>query len=105
MTNPNPPSTRKPLYLDDLHVGLRFVSGSHLIDEEQIKACARQFDPQPFHLDADKAKETLFGGLVASGWHTASITMRLLVTSDLAIAGGLIGVNAEITWPRPTRPG
>ena len=94
----------KALYLDDLHVGQRFTSGTHLIDEEQIRAFARQFDPQPFHLDAEAAKGTLFEGLVASGWHTAAITMRLLV-EGLPIAGGLIGAGGEISWPKPTRPG
>jgi acyl dehydratase len=93
------------LYFDDLHVGQRFTSDTHLIDEQQIKAFAKQFDPQPFHLDAEAAKATLFEGLVASGWHTAAITMRLLVESDLSIAGGVIGAGGEIAWPKPTRPG
>ena len=98
------PDRTPDLYLDDLHVGQRFASGAHRLDEEQIRTFARQFDPQPFHLDAEAAKHTLFGGLAASGWHTAAISMRLLVES-LPIAGGLIGAGAEITWPRPTRPG
>jgi acyl dehydratase len=93
------------LYFDDLRVGQRFVSGTHQVDEPQIMAFARQFDPQPFHLDAAAAKDTLFGGLVASGWHTAAISMRLLVDSGLPIAGGLVGAGAEISWPKPTRPG
>ncbi len=93
------------LYLEDLQVGRRFVSGTHLLDEDQIKTFAAQFDPQPFHLDDDAAKGTLFGGLVASGWHTASISMRLMVKSGLPIAGGLIGAGAEISWPKPTRAG
>ncbi len=93
------------LWLDDLRVGQRYACGSHTIDEEQIKTFAQQFDPQPFHVDAEAAKETLFGGLVASGWHTASITMRLLVDGGLPIAGGLVGAGGEIRWPRPTRPG
>lgn len=95
----------EPLYLGDLEVGQRFVSRSHLIDEQQIKAFARQFDPQPFHLDDEAAKDSLFKGLVASGWHTAAITMRLLVEGGLPIAGGLVGAGAEISWPKPTRPG
>src|SRR5262249_7430803 len=65
---------------------------------------AGQFDPQPFHLDAEAARGTLFAGLVASGWHTAAITMRLLV-SGLPLAGGIIGAGGEIAWPNPTRPG
>ncbi len=93
------------LFLDDLLVGQRFVSGTHLIDEQQIKAFANQFDPQPFHRDNAAAKETFFAGLVASGWHTAAISMRLLVQGGLPSAGGLVGAGAEITWPKPTRPG
>jgi acyl dehydratase len=93
------------LYLDDLHVGQRFTSGTHRMDEAEIKAFARQFDPQPFHLDDEAAKASLFGGLVASGWHTASVTMRLMVETGLPLAGGLIGAGGELTWPRPTRPG
>ena len=105
MTNPIQAGEKVPRFLGDLHVGQRFTSGKHLIDEEQIKVFARQFDPQPFHLDAEAARDTLFGGLVASGWHTAAISMRLLVECGLDIAGGLIGAGAEITWPNPTRPG
>jgi acyl dehydratase len=97
-------SGEKRLYLEDLRVGQRFVSGTHRMDEAQIKAFAAQFDPQPFHLDAKAAKNSLFEGIVASGWHTAAVSMRLFVESGLSIAGGLIGVNAEITWPVPTRP-
>ncbi len=94
-----------PLYLDDLTPGDRFVSGEHALDEAQIKAFAVAFDPQPFHLDDDAARKTLFGGLAASGWHTAAITMRLLVNGGLPVAGGLIGAGCEISWPKPTRPG
>lgn len=93
------------LYLDDLSVGQRFTSGSHAIDEAQIKAFAGQFDPQPFHLDEVTAKGTLFAGLAASGWHTAAITMRLLVDGGAPIAGGIIGAGGEISWPNATRPG
>jgi acyl dehydratase len=92
-------------YLDDLKVGQRFVSGSHELDEGQIKAFAAQFDPQRFHLDAEAAKDTFFGGLVASGWHTAAITMKLLVAGGAPLAGGVIGAGGELVWPRPTRPG
>ena len=93
------------LYLDDLQPGQTFVSGSHALDEEQIKAFAAAFDPQIFHLDGAAAKDTLFGGLAASGWHTAAITMRLNVESGLPLAGGIIGAGGEIQWPAPTRPG
>jgi acyl dehydratase len=93
------------LYLDDLKVGQRFTSATHLVDEAQIKAFARAFDPQPFHLDDDAARASLFGGLVASGWHTAAITMRLLVESGLPLVGGILGAGGELTWPKPVRPG
>jgi acyl dehydratase len=91
------------LYLDDLHVGQKFVTGSYPLDEAQIKAFAAQFDPQPFHLDPEAAKATFFKGLAASGWHTAAITMRLLVES-VPLAEGLIGLGGSLKWPRPTRP-
>jgi acyl dehydratase len=100
-TGPAPP----PLYLDDLKVGRRSTTGSHALDEAQIVAFAKQFDPQPFHLDAEAAKHTFFHGLAASGWHTAAITMRLLVEGGLPLAGGVIGAGGEIAWPMPTRPG
>ena len=93
------------LYLEDFAVGQRFTSATHRIDADQIKAFAAQFDPQPFHLDEAAAQASFFGGLAASGWHTASITMSLLVESGMPIAGGLIGAGGEIAWPRPTRPG
>jgi acyl dehydratase len=105
MADPNPVGGKAALYLEDLHVGQRFRSGTHRIDEEQIRAFAGQFDPQPFHLDAEAAKATLFEGLVASGWHTAAISMRLQVGGGLPIAGGIIGASGEIAWPTPVRPG
>src|SRR5436305_13600375 len=104
MLNPRR-SPAEALFLDDLAVGQRFFSGSHTIDKAQIKAFAAQFDPQPFHLDGQAAKATLFGALAASGWHTAAITMKLLVESGLPLAGGIIGTGGEISWPKPTRPG
>ena len=99
------PASADALYLDDLHVGQRFVSEAHTVDAEQIKAFAREFDPQPFHLDEETAKDTFFGGLAASGWHVAAMTMKLLVGGGAPIAGGVIGAGAEIAWPNPTRPG
>ncbi len=93
------------LYLEDFHVGQRFTSGTHALDSAQIKAFAARFDPQPFHLSETDADKSFFQGLAASGWHTACITMSLLVKSGMPIAGGLIGAGGEITWPRPTRPG
>jgi acyl dehydratase len=95
----------KKLYLEDLKPGDRFVSGTHTVDAAQIVEFAQRFDPQPFHLDAEAAKGTFFQGLAASGWHTAAITMRLLVTSGLPLADGVIGSGGEIHWTRPTRPG
>ena len=102
--NNDTPDSESLRYLDDLKAGDRFLSGKHTIDEVQIKSFAAQFDPQTFHLDDEAAKATLFGGLAASGWHTAAITMRLLV-GGLPLAGGIIGAGGEITWPKPTRPG
>ena len=93
------------LYLEDFAVGQRFISETHQLDASQIKAFASQFDPQSFHLDEAAAKASCFQGLAASGWHTASITMSLLVKSGMPIAGGLIGAGGELQWPRPTRPG
>lgn len=75
------------------------------MEESAIKAFAAAFDPQPFHLDEAAGRATIFGGLAASGWHTAAATMRLLVTGGLPFATGLIGLGGEISWPRPTRPG
>jgi acyl dehydratase len=100
-----PQHSNGKLYLEDLHTGLRFSSATHALDEQQIKAFAREFDPQPFHVDNAVAKATLFAGLAASGWHTAAITMRLLVDGGAPIAGGIIGAGAEIAWPNPARPG
>ena len=94
-----------PLYLEDLSIGQRFTSGSQQMTTEAIKAFASQFDPQPFHLDEAAAEASFFKGLAASGWHTAAVTMRLLVTSGLTLAGGLIGAGGELTWPRAVRPG
>ena len=93
------------LYLDDLDVGQRFTSGSYLMEEARIKEFAAEFDPQPFHLDEIAAQASIFKGLTASGWHTAAVAMRLLVTGGLPFANGIIGMGGEIAWPRPTRPG
>ena len=93
------------LYLEDVVVGSEFVSDEVTITAEEIIAFASQFDPQPFHLDPEAATGSFFGGLAASGWHTAAITMRLLVTGGPDIAGGTIGAGGELAWPSPTRPG
>ncbi|MBI4375968.1 MAG: MaoC family dehydratase [Elusimicrobia bacterium] len=94
------------LYLEDLKLGDRFQHGSHTITAGEIVEFARQFDPQAFHLDEKAARRTFFRGLVASGWHTASIGMRLFVQGSFQPEGGFIGVAVdELRWPRPTRPG
>ena len=92
------------LYLEDFAVGQRFETGTHAMDAGQIKDFGRRFDPQPFHLDEVAAQSSFFQGLAASGWHTAAVTMSLLVKSGMPIAGGLIGAGCEISWPRATRP-
>ncbi len=105
MTISNEQPKKECFYLEDFYPGQRLTSGSYTIEAAEIKAFAKEFDPQPFHLDEDAAKGTLFAGLAASGWHTAAITMRLQVEAGLPIAGGIVGVGGEISWPRPTRPG
>lgn len=96
---------RSLLDLDDLHVGRRFTSGTHALDEKQIVDFAREFDPQPFHTSPEAAKESVFRGLAASGWHTAAITMRLQVRGGLPLEGGIVGFGGEVAWPTAARPG
>jgi acyl dehydratase len=94
------------LYFEDFAVGQRYRSARLSVDADAIRAFARNFDPQPFHLDEEAARASFFGGLAASGWHTAALTMRLLVQSGLRPAGGIIGAGAdELKWPRALRPG
>src|SRR5579864_8791894 len=83
------------LYLDDLYVGQRFTSGTHVMEEARIKEFAAEFDPQPFHLNDTAAQASVFKGLAASGWHTAAVAMRLLVTAGLPLANGIVGVGGE----------
>ena len=93
-------------YLEDFEPGQKFGSGRARVEAARIKTFAREFDPQPFHLDEDSARDTFFKGLAASGWHTAAMTMRLLVEGELKPAGGIIGAGfEEMRWPRPVRPG
>jgi acyl dehydratase len=93
-------------YLEDFAVGQIYHSGRLWVDKEQILAFARQFDPQPYHLDEEAARKSVFGGLAASGWHTAALTMRLLVDGEIKPADGILGVGFdELSWPRPVRPG
>ena len=92
-------------YFDDLTQGDRFKSATYEVTEEQIISFAREFDPQPFHLDSAVARQTMFKGLIASGWHTAAITMRLFVQT-LNFAEGAIGLGVdELRWPNAVRPG
>jgi acyl dehydratase len=93
------------LFLEDLQVGQRFTTGSLVVDEDKMKAFAAEFDPQPFHLDEAAARTTIFGGLAASGWYTAALTMRLMVTGGIPFSNGTVGLGGEISWPRPTRAG
>jgi acyl dehydratase len=98
--------TINSLYLEDLAVGQKFTSGKSFADEISILEFASQFDPQPFHTNVELAKNSFFKGLVASGWHTAGIAMRLLVESNLKPAGGLIGAGIDqLRWPIPVYPG
>jgi acyl dehydratase len=92
-------------FLEDLHEGQTFVSAGREVTAEAIKAFAREFDPQPFHTDEAAAAASFFQGLAASGWHTAALTMRLLVDGGLPLANGSIGAGGEIRWPQATRPG
>jgi acyl dehydratase len=93
-------------YLEDFAAGQKYGSGRLRVERERIKSFAAEFDPQPFHLDEQAAQASLFRGLAASGWHTAALTMRLLVESELRPAGGIVGAGFdEFRWPRPVRPG
>src|SRR5262245_52105563 len=90
--------SKELLYLDDLHVGQRFISGTYLIDAAQITAFAPQCAPRPLPLDADAAKATLFEAVAGSGRHTAAISMRLVVES-VPISGGIVGAGGQLAWP------
>lgn len=106
-----PGSSRGPgaeidLYWEDLAPGRRFALGAHRVTEEEILAFGREFDPQPFHVDPERAQETVFGGLIASGWHSASVWMRLWVDAVLSHAASLGASGVEqLQWRRPVRPG
>jgi acyl dehydratase len=92
-------------YFEDFAAGQKFASEPRPVGTAEIKEFARQFDPQPFHLDEAAARDSLFGGLAASGWHTAAMTMRLCLSSDFRPAGGIIGGGGELVWSKPVRPG
>jgi acyl dehydratase len=92
-------------YLEDFASGQKFGSGRLKVDRERIVSFAAEFDPQPFHLDEEAARDSVFKGLAASGWHTAAMTMRLLVESELRPEGGIVGIGFdEFRWPNPVRP-
>ena len=98
-------STMKERFFEDLKIGDRFKSETYKVTEEQIVSFAREFDPQPFHLDRAVGEKTIFGGLIASGWHTAAITMRLFVQT-LNCAEGAIGLGVdELRWPAAVKAG
>jgi len=95
-----------PRYFEDLQVGDTFTSPARVVTADEIVAFAREFDPQPFHLDPDAARASFFGHLVASGWHTAALTMRLMVDAGMDLAGGIIGAGMEgLRWPAALGPG
>ncbi len=98
-------SSTEKLYLEDLHPGMRFTSPTHEVDEAQMKSFAAAFDPQPFHLDEAAARASVFGGLAASGWYTAAVTMRLNVVGGLPLANGIVGLGGDLAWPAPVRSG
>jgi acyl dehydratase len=98
-------STAAPIYLEDLHPGRRFTAGPVEVTEAEILAFARQYDPQPFHLDHEAAKAHLFGGLAASGWHTAALSMRMVVDALQGLPWGVVGGGGELQWTKPVRPG
>ncbi len=94
-------------YFEDFRVGEVIELGSRRVSAEEIIAFAREFDPQPFHIDAEAARHSVFGGLVASGWHTASLFMRLVVDGyigKVASSMGSPGVD-KVEWLKPVRPG
>jgi len=94
-------------FLEDFAPGQKYQSnGCVTIDADSIKAFAKQYDPQPYHLDESAARDSIFKGLAASGWHTAALTMSLVVGSELQPAGGVLGAGMdELRWPKPVRPG
>ncbi len=94
-----------PLYLEDLAPGMSFENGPVTVTAEEIKEFAARFDPQAFHLDEKAGAESFFQGLAASGWHTASLTMRLMVTGTMPLAAGYIGAGGEVTWTKPVYAG
>jgi acyl dehydratase len=93
------------LYFEDIAAGQTYRSPTLRVDAAAITAFAAEFDPQPFHLDNEAARASLFDGLAASGWHTAALTMKLCLSSDFRPAGGILGVGGELLWLKAVRPG
>jgi acyl dehydratase len=92
-------------YYDDIYISQKFISGSHTFTKTEIIEFAKQFDPQPFHLSEEGGENSIFGGLVASGWHIGSVTMRLIIGEGSPILGGIISRGGEVKWLNPIRPG
>lgn len=108
MKNSESASNLQPamLYYEDIEIGKLYGSDEVAVSEEEAIEFAKKYDPQPFHIDKVAAKESVFGRLVVSGWHTAALTMRLRVTGDLQLAGGWVGLGIEgMKWPKPVIPG
>ena len=96
----------KDHYMEDLSVGQKFSSGPIDVTAEDIMDYAKKYDPQDFHTDPALAKNTIFGHLIASGWHTASLTMRLIIEASPRMKGGMIGRSVErMNWLKPVEPG
>lgn len=94
-----------PVYFEDLQVGQRFTSSPVTVSATDIKTFAAQFDPQPFHLDEAAGEASFFRGFAASGWHTASLAMRMMVSSGPNLAAGWIGAGGDVAWKKPVYAG
>ena len=94
------------IWWEDFKVGERSEMGRHTFSADEIVTFARQFDPQPFHTDPQAARESPFGGLIASGWHTCAVGMRLMVDQYIGrtVSLGSPGIE-DIRWPKPVRAG
>lgn len=96
----------KAVYFEDLAVGQRLESSWVEMTEESLIRFSRENDPQFFHVDPEAAKESMFGGIIGSGWQTSALTLRLLLERcGLSFVGGVVGLDAQISWKRPVRPG
>ena len=101
-----PDDVSRIIHYEDLAAGRVYRSGAVAVTAEEITSFAARYDPQPFHLDPAAGERSVFGGLVASGWLTAALTMRLMVTSEFQLGGGAIGLGVDsLRWPQPVRPG